>query len=261
MTTTQYGDVTVTTGADYVATAEIRRPPNNFFDVPLIRSLADAWEAIDADPASRAIVLCSEGRHFCAGADFTGQSRDGQAGTGQGGDLYAEAVRLFAARTPAVAAVQGAAIGGGLGLACAADFRVGCPDARFAANFARLGFHHGFGLSVTLPRIVGSQRATELLYTGRRIAGEEAAAIGLCDRFADTSQVRAAARELAAEIAASAPLAVRAIRDTMRGDLAGQVRAATRHESAEQDRLRRTRDWAEGVQASAQRRAPEFTGT
>jgi enoyl-CoA hydratase/carnithine racemase len=263
VTATQFGDVTVTTGADHVATFEIRRPPNNFFDVPLIRSLADAWEAIDEDPAGRAIVLCSEGKHFCAGADFTGPSQAGQqqAGTGQGGELYAEAVRLFAARTPAVAAVQGGAIGGGLGLACAADFRVGCPDARFAANFARLGFHHGFGLSVTLPRIVGSQRAAELLYTGRRITGEEAAAIGLTDRLAATDRVRAAAHELAAEIAASAPLAVRSIRDTMRGDLAEQVRAATRHESAEQDRLRQTQDWTEGVRASAQRRAPVFTGS
>jgi enoyl-CoA hydratase/carnithine racemase len=259
MSAGQYGDVTVTVDADYVATFEIRRPPNNFFDVPLIRSLADAWEVVDADPAARAIVLCSEGKHFCAGANFVSQSQASPGGGG--GDLYAEAVRLFAARTPAVAAVQGGAIGGGLGLACAADFRVGCPDARFAANFARLGFHHGFGLSVTLPRIVGHQRAAELLYTGRRIPGQEAAAMGLCDRIAETPKVRRAAHELAAEVAASAPLAVRSIRDTLRGDLAEQVRAATQHESAEQDWLRQTQDWAEGIRASAERRAPAFTGS
>src|SRR5262249_54555872 len=76
-------------------------------------------------------------------------------------ELYAEAVRLFEARTPVIAAVQGAAIGGGLGLACSADFRIAAPEARFAANFARLGFHQGFGLTVTLPAIVGGQRSLE----------------------------------------------------------------------------------------------------
>ena len=165
-------DVTVTLGEDFVATVELHRPPDNYFDRALIGALADAYQALDADPGCRAIVLCSEGKHFCAGADLAG----GHGLGGGPGALYREAIRLFEAATPVVAAVQGAAIGGGLGLACSADFRVGCPQARFAANFARLGFHHGFGLSVTLPAIVGPQRSLELLYTGRRIGGDEAAA-------------------------------------------------------------------------------------
>jgi 2-(1,2-epoxy-1,2-dihydrophenyl)acetyl-CoA isomerase len=258
--TGQYQDLTFTVDDDMVATVEIHRAPNNFFDIALIQSLADIYRAVDDDPACRAIVLCAEGKHFCAGADFSGQSDAQRVGTGQAGQLYVEAVRLFAAATPVVAAVQGGAIGGGLGLACSADFRVACPEARFAANFSRLGFHHGFGLSVTLPRIVGNQHALDMLYTGRRVPGTEAAAMGLCDRLVPLDQVRAEAHALAADIARSAPLAVRSIRETMRGDLAEQVRQATARENKEQDRLRRTEDWGEGVRASAERREPHFVG-
>jgi 2-(1,2-epoxy-1,2-dihydrophenyl)acetyl-CoA isomerase len=255
----QFGDVTAVVHDDHVAVAEIRRPPDNYFDAGLIGSLADAYEWADAQAGARAIVLCSAGQHFCAGADFTGRS--GAARTPNvAGDLYEQAARLFRARLPVVAAVQGAAVGGGLGLACSADFRVACPQARFAANFARLGFHHGFGLTVTLPDIIGRQQSLRLLYTGQRIGGDEAARIGLCDRLVPAGQVRAAAHELAAEIAQSAPLAVSSIRATMRGDLAGRVRAATDREAAEQDRLRTTADWHEGVLATAERRPPRFQG-
>jgi enoyl-CoA hydratase/carnithine racemase len=241
----------------FVALVELRRPPNNFFDVGLISALADAYDELDADDRCRAIVLCAAGKHFCAGADFSGASRGAGDTTG---DLYTEAVRLFEAKTPVVAAVQGAAIGGGLGLACSADFRLATPTTRLAANFAQLGFHHGFGLSVTLPAIVGQQHCATLLYTGRRINGEEAAMIGLVDSVVDEDQLRPAAIAMAAEIASSAPLAVRSIRTTLRADIAERVRAATNRERQEQDRLRGTDDWAEGVRASAERRPPRFTG-
>jgi enoyl-CoA hydratase/carnithine racemase len=262
MTDGRYGDVTVSVDDDRVATVEIRRPPDNFFDIDLIRCLADAYDALDGEDRCRAIVLCSEGKHFCAGADFTGRSSVAAVGSGDdgAGRLYQEAARLFDAKTPVVAAVQGAAVGGGLGLACSADFRVTCPEARFSANFARLGFHHGFGLTVTLPAIVGHQHALELLLTGRRISGADAAAMGLCDRIVEGVALRDGAHLLAAEIAGSAPLAVRSIRATMRGAMADAVRAATDHELAEQDRLRRTADWSEGVQAAAERRPPRFEG-
>jgi 2-(1,2-epoxy-1,2-dihydrophenyl)acetyl-CoA isomerase len=256
-----FGDVTVEIGDDHVAVVEIHRPPHNFFSPDLIASMADAYEAIDADGSGRAILLCSEGRNFCAGADFGGGSRSlGQTTEGAGRHLYDEAVRLFATATPVVAAVQGAAIGGGLGVACSADLRVGSPETRMAANFARLGFHHGFGLTVTLPLAVGNQAALELLYTGRRIDGQAAAAIGLLDRCVPADELRATARALAAEIAGSAPLAVRSIRATMRGHLPDAIRAATDREKSEQDRLTSTEDWAEGIKATAERRTPRFQG-
>jgi enoyl-CoA hydratase/carnithine racemase len=243
-----------------VATVEIHRPPNNFFDVALIQSLADTYAMLDDDPGCRAIVLCSEGKHFCAGADFSRQDAAVPLEGGQGGRLYREAVRLFSAKLPVVAAVQGGAIGGGLGLACSADFRVGCPEARFSANFARLGFHHGFGLSVTLPAIVGQQHALDLMYRGRRIPGDEARHMALCDHLVPLGQVRDAAHSLAADIALSGPLAVRSIRETLRGDLADRVRSATDHEYAEQEKLRATDDWSEGIRANAERRSPRFQG-
>ncbi len=244
-----------TIGDDFVATIELHNPPNNFFSLDQIGGVADALEQLDRDDGCRAAVLCASGKHFCAGADFSERNR---AYTTD--DLYAAAVRIFRTQTPVVAAVQGAAIGGGLGLALSADFRVAAPEARFSANFARLGFHHGFGLSVTLPRLVGPQTAAELLYTGRRVKGDEAVRLGLADRLADLDALPATAHALAREIAVSAPLAVRSIRTTLRGDLADRVEAATAHEGAEQERLRRTADFAEGNAAMRDRREPRFTG-
>jgi 2-(1,2-epoxy-1,2-dihydrophenyl)acetyl-CoA isomerase len=257
---TLYGDVAVELGDDHVAQVEIRRGPDNFFDVHLIRSLADAYVDLEANPDCRAVVLCSEGKHFCAGADFNNESGAEALPEEGAASLYQEAVRLFAFQVPVVAAIQGAAIGGGLGLACSADFRVASPEARFAANFARLGFHQGFGLSLTLPAIVGQQKALELLYTGRRLRGEEALAIGLCDRLSGSYDVRELSRDLAADIAISGPLALRSIHQTMRGHLADQVAAVTVRENEAQIALRDTDDFAEGTRASFERRTPVFKG-
>ena len=245
----------------HVATVEIHRPPNNFFDYDLIHAIANAYERLDADPECRAIVLCSEGRHFCAGADFSAREKwSRERLDAQAGRLYVEAVRVFSCTKPVIAAVQGAAVGGGLGLALSADFRIACEESRFVANFARLGIHQGFGLSVTLPRLVGHSQAALMLYTGRRLKGAEAVRIGLADELVDREDVRARATALATEIAQSAPLAVQSIRTTLRTGLAEAVRDATDHELAEQSRLRQTDDHREGVAATAERRLADFRG-
>ena len=159
----------------HVAIVEIRRPPHNFFDIPLIAGLADAFEALEVDPDCRAIMLCAQGTAFCAGANFANRDATPEAKSPRAvNPIYGEAIRLFSCTKPVVGAIQGPAVGGGLGLALVPDFRVTCPEARFAANFTRLGIHPGFGLSVTLPRLVGPQKAALMLYTGRRIGGEEA---------------------------------------------------------------------------------------
>lgn len=248
--------VLIGTTRDHVTEVVLCRPPNNFFSAAMITELADAWEELDSVDDTRVILLSAEGKHFCAGADFSQSSRRDETG-----ELYTAAVRLFRTRKPIVAVLRGAAIGGGLGVALACDFRVASPESRLAANFASLGFHHGFGLSVTLPRLVGDQRATELLLTGRRVTGDEAAAIGLVDRCVVPEDLESAARNLAVQIARSAPLAVESIRGTLRGDIADRVAAATDHERSEQERLRATRDFTEGVRASAERRTPRFTRT
>ena len=252
----------------HVATVEINRPPHNFFDRDLIAQIADAYGALDEDPQCRAIVLCSNGKSFCAGANFGSGSNDSSNRaefTEDGfknttGLLYREGVRLFRAKKPVVAAVQGAAIGGGFGLALTADFRVAAAEARFAANFVKLGIHPGFGLTVTLPKLIGAQAANLMFLTGRRVKGEEALRLGMVDALAPLAEVRDTARRLAAEIAENAPLAVLSVRATARGGLAEQIAAATDHELAEQQWLRGTEDAEEGIRAVAERRPGNFRG-
>ena len=255
MTAYDFPDVNVSI-EDHVATVEIDRPPHNFFSRQLIAALASAFRQLDDDPDVRVSVLCSNGKSFCAGADF-GAPRDPDE---EPGALYREAVQLFSNRKPVVGAIQGAAIGGGLGLALFPDFRIAAPEARFSANFARLGFHHGFGLTATLTPLVGQQMALDMLLTGRRVRGEEALATGVCDRLVQLDDLRDEARAFAMEIARSAPLAVLSIRATMRGDIAQRVKEATDHEISEQSRLQGSEDFAEGVRAMAERRLPDFTG-
>jgi enoyl-CoA hydratase/carnithine racemase len=251
---------------NHVALVEIRRPPNNFFDIPLIREIADAFESFDEDVNIRAVVLAAQGKAFCAGANFgDGSTLDAQGrrpnepGPGVA-PLYVEGNRLFRTKKPIVAAVHGAAVGGGLGLAMVADFRVACPETRFCANFTRLGFHPGFGLTVTLPGVIGQTKAALMFYTSRRVTGEEAYAMGLADVLVPQQQVRDAAIKLASEIGENSPLGLIATRTTMRGDLGDRVRKATDHELEEQTRLRKTEDFKEGVQAVFERRRPNFKG-
>ena len=253
---------------DHVATVEIDRPPHNFFDRDLIAQIADAYGELDDDPTCRAILLKSNGKSFCAGANF-GTGRGDQSGndefTEEGfknttGLLYREGVRLFSARKPVIAAVQGAAIGGGFGLALTADFRVAAPAARFAANFVKLGIHPGFGLTVTLPNLIGRQAANLMFLTGRRIKGEEALRLGLVDQLVPLDALQDAAQRLASEIAENAPLAIVSVRATMRQGLADRIAAATDHELAEQQWLRGTQDAEEGIRAVAERRPGNFQG-
>lgn len=236
-----------------VGVVEIQRPPHNFFDNALINQIADAFEAFDRDGNVRAYVLCAQGKSFCAGADFQNRPSTGSAGEG-GKHLYKEATRLFRARKPSVAAVQGPAIGGGLGLALMTDFRVTCAEARFSANFTRLGFHPGFSLTFTLPRLVGQQKANLMFYTGRRVGGEEAYAWGMAEMLVPLAEVRKAAIGLAKEIADSAPLAVLSTRETMRRGFADAAEIATERELVEQDWLRKTEDFKEGVKSYAEKR-------
>ncbi len=250
---------------DLVATIEIRRPPHNFFDIVLINQIADALDQIDARDDVRASVLCAQGTAFCAGANFGSGENLGSQGLMSGepqkvgaGHLYMQAVRLFRAKKTIVAAVHGPAIGGGLGLAMMPDFRVTCPEARFSANFTRLGFHPGFGLTCTLPEIIGKQKAAMVFYSSRRYTGEEAVAMGMADVLVPQADVRKRAIELAREIATNAPLAVMSTRATMRAGLADRVQKATEHELAEQLNLRKTEDFKEGIKAYSERRVPNF---
>jgi enoyl-CoA hydratase/carnithine racemase len=260
----KYGDVSVDLNTrDHVATVEIHRPPHNYFDDSLIRNIADAFEALDLNPACRALVLAAEGKSFCAGANFQSRPEQNplnQQHTSGSNPLYLEAVRLYRAKKPVVGAIQGPAIGGGLGLALVADFRVAAPEARFAANFVKIGIHPGFGLTFVLPRLIGQQRAALLMLSGRRVDGETAVAWGLADQLSTLDKLRSDAYALAAEIAENAPLAIISTRATLRDKLADQVEAQTRHELKEQTWLMKTDDHREGVKAVAERRPGVFSG-
>lgn len=260
MTPERFGDVSVAI-TNHVALVEIHRPPHNHVNVELIRSLADAFEALDADPAARAIVLATEGKAFCGGADLQARGGIGDGNNAMVNPLYQAAVRLFSCKTPIVAAVQGAAVGAGLGLALVADFRVAAPEARFTANFVKLGFHPGFGLTHTLPRLIGEHRAKLMFLTGRRLKADEALQWGLVDLVVPMEELRGAALALAGEIAENAPLAVCSTRSTLRQGIAEAVKAATDREFAEQNWLMKTADFAEGVRAVNERRPGKFTGS
>jgi enoyl-CoA hydratase/carnithine racemase len=254
MADVQFGDVAVRRSG-HVAVLTLSRPPSNFVDIALLRDLADALHHFDDEDEVRSIVIAAEGKHFCAGVAFTG----GEAGADPS-EFYVQAIRIFETRKPIVAAVNGSAIGGGLGLALAADFRVVSPETRMSANFVKIGIHPGFGLTYTLPRLAGPQAAALLFYTGRRIGGVEAVAMGLADMVVPAGSLLETAMELAADIAENAPLAVAATRETLREGLLVSVRAQLAVETREQMRLFATADFQEGVRSVQERRAGQWIG-
>ena len=183
--------MTVTTQThDHVATVTFARPPHNFADLALIEAIGAAFAAADADPDVRVILLRSEGRVFCAGADLVNANPVAGGVTPERNPFYVAAARLFGTGKPVIAQVQGAAVGAGLGLALVADFRVAAPEARFAANFTKLGFHPGFGLTYTLPRLIGRQNAAMMFLTGERYDASEALEMGLIDDLVDLPRER-----------------------------------------------------------------------
>jgi enoyl-CoA hydratase/carnithine racemase len=239
-----------------VASVVLSRPPHNFLTPDHIGQLADIFEALQEDMSVRCALLRADGRSFCAGADFQTDRLDAKALEG----IYEGAARLFDCRLPVVGAIHGPAIGGGLGLALVPDIRIASEDARFAANFAALGIHQGFGLSVTLPELIGPSRAARVLYSARRFKGAEALELGLADEVVVADALHARALSVAAEIASNAPLALRSIKSTLRLGLGDRVREATRREAMEQLRLFHTDDHKEGQAAVRERRAGEFVG-
>jgi enoyl-CoA hydratase/carnithine racemase len=258
MTTNANANAITVTHIDHVAIIILEHPPHNFVDADVVRELADQLEALDRNENCRAVVLAAAGKVFCAGADLGGSK--GAAASDNAAALYTHAMRLFRTTKPIVAAVQGPAIGAGLGLALVADFRVTCEAARYSASFARLGFHPGFGLTTTLPNLIGIQKAALLFYTGRRIDGAQAFAMGIADELVPEAEVRTRAVALAGEIATSAPRAILSTRSELRRGLANKITEGNLREQKFQEAQFATADFKEGIAASSERRAPVFTG-
>jgi len=244
----------------HVALVKFSNPPTNFITLEALEEFQAAFRSLEEDSQCRAIVIAAEGKVFCAGADFTAALAQGIDPGEVSSNFYSLAMTFFETRKPMVAAVEGAAVGAGFGLTLVADFRVSCTEATFSANFTRLGISPGFGMSVTLPRIVGINNAELLFYTGRRIKGDEAMKMGLLTELVERGDVLTTAMELAAEIAVCSPLAVQDTRASLRKGLAEQIRLANKQEQALQSEQMATEDFREGIAAYKERRTPEFCG-
>jgi enoyl-CoA hydratase/carnithine racemase len=239
--------------ATRVAVITFGRGRNNYLTYEFVEQLLQALEALHS-PQCRAVVLRTGSRHFSAGADFGGE-RPSRAG---GPHIFDLVPRLYNVQLPVVAAIGGTAIGAGLGLALAADFRLATKSSSFMTNFNRIGITPGFGLSLTLPRLIGDQHAAEMFYTARRIWGDEALGFGLCDRLVTEDQLDGEAVALAEAIALSSPRAVAVTRQDLRADLAGRLVATLERERGEQELFIDTDDFREGLRAWSEKRAPNF---
>ncbi|HPG26061.1 MAG: enoyl-CoA hydratase/isomerase family protein [Spirochaetaceae bacterium] len=231
----------------------------------------DRIAGLAADDSIRALVLTGEGRAFSAGGDLDMLQAKADQGAAAPGvawrairDEMASFYRLFLSlrdlACPTIAAINGHAIGAGLCVALGCDLRFVAREARLGLNFTRLGVHPGMAATWNLPRLVGPAVAAELLYTSRLIDGEEAGRIGLANRVLPAAEVLEAARATAAEIAANAPLAVRATKQALRRTESASIEDQLQFEASEQARHFESRDVHEGLAAIREKRAPRFEG-
>lgn len=248
-----------------IVTITLDRPDNrNSMTVELLDDFAAAVARARADRDVRCVVITGSGACFSAGADLRG---DLQRDSGEPLQPYERSYAMYEPflsvldiDVPVIAALNGHAVGGGFGLALVCDIRIACRDARYGANFTRLGLHPGMAVSYLLPRLVGVSRAAELLFTGRLISGEDAARMGLASEAVAADEVLPRAMALAGEIAACAPLAVRMTKRSLYQGLDWQPRRAALHEAFAQATTVATEDAREGVAALLERRAPVFRG-
>jgi enoyl-CoA hydratase/carnithine racemase len=241
----------------------------------MTQAMGEAFSAAVAelagDASLRAVVLTGAGRAFSAGGDLTiiearaaAGAANGPRGRGAIRDGMRSFYKLFLAvrelPCPTIAALNGAAIGAGLCVALACDVRLAANEAKLGLNFTQLGLHPGMGATWTLPRLVGPARAAEILFSSRVFSGAEAAAIGLANRALPAPEVLPAARALAAEFAATAPLAVRGVKRSLRRSLDATLEDQLSFEAQEQAETFESRDVHEGLAAIRERRAPKFEG-
>ena len=226
---------------------------------------------LTADPSLRGVILTGAGRAFSAGGDLAmiearaaQGAEHGPRGRGQIRDGMRSFYQLFLSvrdlPCPVIAAINGAAIGAGLCVALACDVRIAASEARLGLNFTQLGLHPGMGATWTLPRLVGPARAAEILFSSRVLSGSEAAEIGLVSRAVAPSEVLPAARALAAEFAAAAPLAVRGVKRALRRSAEASLEDQLSFEAQEQAACFESQDVHEGLAAARERRTAKFEG-
>ena len=247
-----------------IAVLTLHRPERlNAVSLPLYRALGDAVRSLAVDRALRAIVLTGAGRAFCVGADLKAHA--------SGAPTDVERRRYIAAAQranwslqrcphPIVAAVNGHAIGAGLELALSADYIVAAREAKLRFPEVALGTFSGGGASYTLAERVGILKAKELLLLGDFVSADDAVAWGLANRAVAASDVLPHALQVAARLASHAPVSVRHAKRLLNASRELPPHRLLRREARALLACMSTRDWAEGVRAFAERRAPEFTG-
>ncbi len=242
----------------------LNRPDGrNSMTPEILDAFAVAARAAKDDAEIRCLVLTGKGPCFSAGADLKTGVQRGEAGalpSERSYAMYTSFLSLLDVEVPVIGALNGHAVGGGFGLSLLCDIRIARRDARYGANFARLGLHSGLGISYLLPRLVGVSNASELLFTGRLVDGDEGTRMGLFSRAVEEDRVLPSAMELAQEIAEAAPLAVRSMKASMRRGLGWGVRDAARAEAALQAETLATEDAREGMAALLEKRKPSFRG-
>ncbi|MGE0549462.1 MAG: enoyl-CoA hydratase/isomerase family protein [Kofleriaceae bacterium] len=245
-----------------VGVITLDRPDNrNSMTGELLAAFASATAAAKRDTAIRSLVITGTGRCFSAGADFKSfGSSEPQQPHERSYAMYVPFLSVLELEVPVIGALNGHAIGGGFGLALVCDIRIGAIDAKYGANFVKLGLAPGMAISYMLPRLIGLPRASELLYTARLVDGPEAERIGILNRAVPASEVLPEAMVIARAIAANAPIAVR---ETKRGIYRGldlHVHDAARAEAHAQAKSIATDDAREGIAALLGKREPRFTG-
>jgi enoyl-CoA hydratase/carnithine racemase len=234
----------------------------NSLTVALLRELRARVEAAAADRSLRAVVLTGAGdRAFCAGADLKERARM----TAEEVHGFHAAVRdgfggIERAPQPFVAALNGAALGGGLELALACDLRVAAEGAEVGLPEVALGIIPGAGGTARLPRMVGIARAKDLILTGRRVGAAEALAMGLVSRVAPAARLREEALALAGQVARNAPLSLRQAKRAVDGGFHLPLEEALALENRLYQDCLASRDRVEALRAFAEKRPPSFTG-
>lgn len=251
---------------DRIGVLTLNRPENrNSMTPELLAAFVETVQRVRQDPDLRCLVITGKGRSFCAGADFRSNvQHDPDARPLQSNErsfeMYKPFLSVLEVEVPVIGALNGHAIGGGMGLALVCDIRVANRDARYGANFTRLGLHPGMATTYLLPRIVGMPKAAELLLTGRLMSGAEAAEIGLMNYAVAEDEVWDKAWELAQEVAQCAPIANRWTKQSLLRHMDWSPRAAAQYEAELQSRTLETQDHREGVKALLDKRTPDFKG-
>jgi len=251
-----------------IATVTLNAPQRmNTISGPMLRQLTDALVKAAEDREVRVIILTGTGRAFCAGLNLEAQSKGtdnlsvGSGATPTNIDLRnTPPPVLHALDKPVIAALNGSAAGYGLDLALGADIRVMAQSAKLAASYAKRGVLPESGGTWYLPRMLGWAKASELIFTGRTLNARQSLDMGLVNRVVPDAEVMGAARELALEIAANAPLAIQAAKRMMRMSWNEPFNEHVHHVFLQLLPLMQTEDMKEGIRAFLEKREPKFKG-